>query len=76
MAGDSSQPSFQVLEISNQMSLSPAQTAVLETDIPAGTWLSDFTNAPPEARSLLVFVTPSAVDSKGNLVDPNTGKLQ
>lgn len=76
LAGDSSQPSFQVLEISNQMSLSPTQTAVLETDIPAGTWLSDFTNAPPEARSLLVFVTPSAVDRVGNLIDPSTGKLQ
>jgi RNA polymerase sigma factor (sigma-70 family) len=76
LAGDSSQPSFQVLEISNQMSLPPTQTAVLETDIPAGTWLPDFTNASPEARSLLVFVTPTAIDSAGNPVDPNTGKPQ
>ena len=76
LAGDASQPGFEILEVSNQMSLSPSQTAVLETEIPPGTWLSDFTNAAPEPRSLLVFVTPTAIDRAGNPIDPSTGKLQ
>jgi RNA polymerase sigma factor (sigma-70 family) len=76
LAGDPAQPDFQTIEMTNHVSVSPAQTAVLETEIPAGAWLADFTNASPEARSLLVFVTPSAIDAAGNLVDPNTGKPQ
>jgi RNA polymerase sigma factor (sigma-70 family) len=76
MSGDASQPGFQMLEITNQMDITPAQTAVLETEIPPGIWLPDYTNAPDGSRSLLVFVTPDIIDRAGNRVDPYTGKVQ
>jgi RNA polymerase sigma factor (sigma-70 family) len=76
MTGDSSQPKFQVLETTNQMSLAPDQTAVVQMEIPPGTWLPDFTNAPTGSRSLLVFVTPDLIDPSGNRIDPYAGKVQ
>jgi RNA polymerase sigma factor (sigma-70 family) len=62
---DSSQTNLQTLEVTNHISLQPGQTVVLEKEIPPGGWLDDSTNATTESRSLLMFVTPQVVDSRG-----------
>jgi RNA polymerase sigma factor (sigma-70 family) len=64
LVGDSLQPDVQTTQITNQMSLLPGQTAVLEKEIPGGGWLSDATNIPAGPRVLLMFVTPTIVDSR------------
>jgi RNA polymerase sigma factor (sigma-70 family) len=64
LVGDSSQPDVQITQITNQMSLLPGQTAVLVKEIPSGGWLPDSTNMPAGSRSLVVFVTPTIVDSR------------
>jgi type II secretory pathway component GspD/PulD (secretin)/cell division protein FtsL len=64
LAGDLSQPDVQTIQITNQMSLLPGQTAILEKEIPGGGWLSDATNIPAGPRVLLMFVTPTIVDSR------------
>jgi RNA polymerase sigma factor (sigma-70 family) len=64
LVGDSSQPGVQTTQITNQVSLLPGQTVVLEKEIPSGGWLPDSTNIPAGPRSFLVFVTPAIVDSR------------
>jgi hypothetical protein len=64
LTGNPAQPDFQSIQITNQIALSAGQTAVLETEIPAGAWVDDPTNISTDARSLLVFVTPSLPDSQ------------
>jgi len=67
--GDPSQPDVQTIQMTNQVTLSPGQTVVMETEIPSGGWLLDSTNVPDSKnlpagpRSLLMFVTPTVVDS-------------
>jgi cell division protein FtsL len=67
--GDPSQPDVQTIQITNQVTLSPGQTVVMETEMPSGGWLLDSTNVPDSKnlpagpRSLLMFVTPTVVDS-------------
>ncbi len=68
LTGDPSQPGLHTIQITNQVNLSPGQTAVLENEIPSGGWLPDSTNMPAGQRSLLVFVTPTAVDEAGNRI--------
>lgn len=63
LAGDSSQPSLQAIQMTNHVSLHPGQTVVLEKEIPPGGWLDSPANATVESRSLLMFVTPQVVDS-------------
>jgi RNA polymerase sigma factor (sigma-70 family) len=55
-----------VMQASNQLALLHGQTAVLEREIPAGAWPSDFTNTPSTPRKLVVFLTPEAIDGYGN----------
>jgi hypothetical protein len=64
LAGDASQPDLQTIQITNQVNLLPGQTAVLAKEIPGDGWLSDATNTPAGPRSLLVFVTPTIVNSR------------
>ena len=68
LTGDPSKPGAQVIGATNQVTLSPGQTVVLENEIPSGGWLPDSTNILAGPRSLLVFVTPSPVDEAGNLL--------
>ena len=69
LTGDSSQPGLQTIQVTNHVTLSPSQTVVLTTQIPNGGWLLDSTNMPAGQRSLLVFVTPTAVDQAGNRIN-------
>ncbi|MGD0745935.1 MAG: hypothetical protein ABSA45_12350 [Verrucomicrobiota bacterium] len=64
LVGDSSQPDVQTTQLTNQMNLVPGQTAVLEKEIPSDGWLPDAPNIAAGPRSLLVFVTPTIVDSR------------
>src|SRR5258707_4999452 len=57
----------QTTELINQLTLLPGQTVVLEDAIPPG-WLPDSTNY-QAGQSLLVFVTPQVVDSRGKLIN-------
>jgi RNA polymerase sigma factor (sigma-70 family) len=66
LTGDPSKPGAQLIHATNQVTLSPGQTVVLENEIPSGGWLPDSTNIPAGPRSLLVFVTPTPVDEAGN----------
>jgi RNA polymerase sigma factor (sigma-70 family) len=68
LTGDPSQPGLHTIQMTNQVTLSPGQTVVLENEIPSGGWLPDSTNILTGPRSLLVFVTPSPVDEAGNLL--------
>jgi RNA polymerase sigma factor (sigma-70 family) len=68
LTGDPSKPGAQTIQAVNQVNLSPGQTVVLENEIPSGGWLPDSTNMPAGHRSLLVFVTPTAVDEAGNRI--------
>jgi RNA polymerase sigma factor (sigma-70 family) len=61
LTGDSLQPDVQTIQLTNQLTLSPGQTVVLEQEIPAGMWSPDLTNTSSGSRSLLVFVTPTVV---------------
>jgi RNA polymerase sigma factor (sigma-70 family) len=58
LIGDPSQPDVQTIQATNQATLSPGQTVVLEREIPSDGWLPDSTNTTTGPRSLLVFVTP------------------
>ncbi len=69
LTGDPSKPGAQTIQAVNQVNLSPGQTVVLENEIPSGGWLPDSTNVPAGQRSLLVFVTPTAVDEAGNRIN-------
>jgi RNA polymerase sigma factor (sigma-70 family) len=69
LTGDPSKPGAQTIQAVNQVNLSPGQTVVLENEIPSGGWLPDSTNMPAGQRSLLVFVTPTAVDEAGNRIN-------
>jgi RNA polymerase sigma factor (sigma-70 family) len=69
LTGDPSKPGAQTIQAVNQVNLSPGQTVVLENEIPSGGWLPDSTNMPAGQRSLLVFVTPTAVDEVGNRIN-------
>jgi len=69
LTGDPSKPGAQKIQAVNQVNLSPGQTVVLENEIPSGGWLPDSTNMPAGQRSLLVFVTPTAVDEAGNRIN-------
>jgi RNA polymerase sigma factor (sigma-70 family) len=68
LTGDPSKPGARTIQAVNQVNLSPGQTVVLENEIPSGGWLPDSTNMPAGQRSLLVFVTPTAVDEAGNRI--------
>lgn len=65
---DTSVSPFQVIQVTNEVALSPDQAAVMEADIPPGSVLPDFTNAPAGSRSLLVFAVPTVIDPAGNPV--------
>ncbi|HTV40313.1 MAG TPA: sigma-70 family RNA polymerase sigma factor [Candidatus Sulfotelmatobacter sp.] len=59
LTSDASQPGFDSISLASQLAVSPGQTAVLEAQIPPGARIWDPTNAPTDAQSLLIFVTPS-----------------
>jgi hypothetical protein len=63
LTGDSAQPGVQTIQATNQITLSPGQTVVLENEIPSGNWLPEATNISAGPRSFLVFVTPTLVDT-------------
>jgi type II secretory pathway component GspD/PulD (secretin) len=71
LVGGPLHPSIETTQITNQVSLLPGQTFVLEKTMPDSGWLSRlpttryFTAGPV---SLLVFVTPQAVDSRGSVI--------
>ncbi|MGA2029834.1 MAG: hypothetical protein ABSG87_07155 [Verrucomicrobiota bacterium] len=65
LTGDPSQPDLLTIQITNQITLSPGQIVVLETELPSGGWSQNFTNTFAGPRSLLIFVTPQVVDSRG-----------
>jgi type II secretory pathway component GspD/PulD (secretin) len=65
LTGDPSQPVVQTTVATNQVTLAPGQTVVLEKDLPSSGWLPGSTNIPAGPRSLLIFVTPTVVDSRG-----------
>ena len=69
LTGNPSNPGAQIIQATNQVTLSPGQTVVLENEIPSGGWLPGSTNMPAGQRSLLVFVTPTAVDEAGNRIN-------
>jgi len=69
LTGDPSKPGTQVTQVTNQVALSPDQTVVFENEIPSYGWLPDSTNISAGPRSLLVFVTPTAVDQFGNRIN-------
>jgi cell division protein FtsL len=64
LTGDAAQPMVQVVEITNEVTFAAGKTLVLEQSIPPGSWSPDATNMPPGPRDLLIFVTPTAVDSR------------
>jgi RNA polymerase sigma factor (sigma-70 family) len=66
LTGDPVQPDFQSQQITNQVAVSPGQTVVLETEMPAGAWQNNPTNISTGAQSILVFITPTAIDAAGN----------
>jgi len=66
LTGDPSKPDIQTIQVTNQITLSSGQTVILEKEIPKGGWLPDSTNIPAESRSLLVFITPTVIDARGN----------
>ena len=66
LTGDPSQHGVQTIVATNQVTLAPGQTVVLEKDLPSSGWLPGSTNIPAGPRSLLIFVTPQAVDSRGS----------
>jgi hypothetical protein len=72
LVGDPAQPGVQSTQISNQVSLLPGQTVVLEKETPSDGWLPDATNIPAGSRSLLVFVTPAIVDSRDYIIKRGT----
>jgi RNA polymerase sigma factor (sigma-70 family) len=69
LTGDPSRPSVQTIQATNQVTISPGQTFFLEESIPSGSWLPDVTNISAGPRSLLVFVTPTVVDARGDLLN-------
>jgi cell division protein FtsB len=69
LTGDPSQPGVQTIQATNQVTISPGQTFFLEEPIPSGSWLPDATNISAGPRSLLVFVTPTVVDTRGNPIN-------
>jgi len=70
LSGDPAQPGIQTIEGTNQMDFAPGHTVVMEMKIPAGAWLPDETNSPAGERSVLMFVTPQVVNSRGFLKFP------
>jgi cell division protein FtsL len=66
LTGDPLQPDVQAIVTTNQITLAPGQSVVLEKDLPSNGWLPGSTNIPSGPRSLLIFVTPQVVDSRGN----------
>ncbi len=66
--GDSSTPGVQRIQVTNEVALSPIQVAVMEADIPPGSWLPDDTNTPAGPQSLLVFAAPTLIDAAGNRI--------
>jgi RNA polymerase sigma factor (sigma-70 family) len=65
LTGNPSQPDVQTIQATNQVTLIPGQTIVLEKELPSGGWLPASTNVPAGPRSLLIFVTPQVVDLRG-----------
>jgi RNA polymerase sigma factor (sigma-70 family) len=65
---DSSQSAFQVIQVTNEVALSPIQVAVMEADIPTGNSLPVYTNAAVGPQTLLVFAVPTVIDAAGNRV--------
>ena len=64
-AGDPSRPEPQSIVFSNRFNLSPGQTAIFENEIQSRSWAPGFfTNSADEPHSLVVFITPSVVDSR------------
>jgi RNA polymerase sigma factor (sigma-70 family) len=66
LIGDASKPGVQRTEASYSVTLVAGQTVVLAKEVPGGGWLPDHTNTVAGPKSLLVFVTPTAVDAAGN----------
>jgi hypothetical protein len=69
LVGDPSQATVQTVEITNQVVFASGKTLVIEHPVPTGSWSPDLTNEPAGPRSLLVFVTATPVDERGNLLN-------
>jgi RNA polymerase sigma factor (sigma-70 family) len=70
LIGDPLQPHLWTLNAANRATLPRGQTMVLKRELPANAWLPDYTNTTGLPRSLVVLVTPEAIDSSGNLLSP------
>jgi hypothetical protein len=71
LIGDPLHPQLYTLQATSQAMLLRGQTVVLKRDLPANAWLPDFyTNTSRLPQSLVVFVTPEAIDSVGNRLSP------
>jgi hypothetical protein len=65
LTGDASQPGVATTQMSNQVSVFAGQTVALKAVLPAGDWLPDSKALGDGPRELLVFVTPTLIDAKG-----------
>jgi len=65
LTGEISQPDVETISITNQITLPLGQSLFLEKEISSG-WLPNMTNAPVGPRKLLIFITPTVVDDRGN----------
>jgi RNA polymerase sigma factor (sigma-70 family) len=70
LIGDPLQPQLYTLQATNQTILPRGLTMVLKREIPANAWLPDYTNTSGLPRSLVVWVTPEAIDSANNPLPP------
>lgn len=82
LTGDPSNPGLLTSQTSNQVSVAPGQTVALKAEIPVGAWLPRTEDggtvplAPDEPRNLLVFVTPTLIDARGETQSAAGGMTQ
>jgi RNA polymerase sigma factor (sigma-70 family) len=67
LLGDSLHPEPYALAVSNRMTLLRGQTLVMTQDIPTNAWQPEHTMTTNLPCSLIVTVTPEAIDAAGNL---------
>jgi hypothetical protein len=64
---------IQLLQTTNQVNLISGQTAALEQDLTPGRWLLETPAVSDGPTKLLVFITPTAIDDKGQLLEVSPG---
>lgn len=68
LTGDPSQPTVQTIEITNDVTFPTGKTLVLEQPVPPGSWMPYQTNTLVAPQNVLIFVTPTVIDSKQSLI--------